>query len=305
MIYRTGSSIINFSGIEDEYDNNMSQFEENNPNELVVPNTFELISIDQNSLDLFMEYLMKVETFFNKTGLKKEYEEDSIFRRALLKFGQDNSYLLIKEGLNYSFLINTHRDYGFRRLLRDNNNGKRDLFKQFLDSVDVNQNVDQIKSQMEDLITSFTSHNENSWKYYFLTMPQILDCVEGKGNPDPSGDYVFKSTGQEGRFINMKNKNEILLCEGQSTRSMNREFYSYVLYLKAKELGYNVDYVKDFTETAEKYLSFISRNNEQINITYGKDLNSSSYMFFAKKNGTNDYMNPDLESVLNYIQNYI
>ena len=78
------SSIINFSGIEDEYDNNMSQFEANNPNELVVPNTFELISIDQNSLDLFMEYLMKVETFFNKTGLKKEYEEESIFRRALL-----------------------------------------------------------------------------------------------------------------------------------------------------------------------------------------------------------------------------
>lgn len=75
--------------------------------------------------------------------------------------------------------------------------------------------------------------------------------------------------------------------------------------VKAKELGYNVDYVKDFTETAEKYLSFISRNNEQINITYGKDLNSSSYMFFAKKNGTNDYMNPDLESVLNYIQNHI
>lgn len=298
-------SIINFSGIEDEYDNNMSQFEANNPKELVVPNNFELISIAQNRLDLFMEYLMKIETFFSKTGLKKDYEEESIFRRALLTFGQENSYLLIKEGLNYSFLNNTHRDYSFRRLLRDDNNGKRKFFKQFLDSVDVNQNVDQIKAKMEDLITSFTSHNKSSWKYYFLTMPQILDCVEGKGNPDPSGDYVFKSAGQEGRFINMKNKNEILLCEGQSTRSMNREFYSYVLYLKAKELGYNVGYVKDFTETAEKYLSFTSRNNEKISITYGKDLNSSSYMFFAKKNGINDYMNSDLESVLNYIQNHI
>lgn len=298
-------SIINFSGIEDEYDNNMSQFEANNPKELVVPNNFELISIAQNRLDLFMEYLMKIETFFSKTGLKKDYEEESIFRRALLTFGQENSYLLIKEGLNYSFLNNTHRDYSFRRLLRDDNNGKRKFFKQFLDSVDVNQNVDQIKAKMEDLITSFTSHNKSSWKYYFLTMPQILDCVEVKGNPDPSGDYVFKSAGQEGRFINMKNKNEILLCEGQSTRSMNREFYSYVLYLKAKELGYNVGYVKDFTETAEKYLSFTSRNNEKISITYGKDLNSSSYMFFAKKNGINDYMNSDLESVLNYIQNHI
>ena len=297
------SSIINFSGIEEEYDLNMNQFEATNPNEIVVPHTFNLIAINQNKLDLFMEYLMKIETFFGKTGLKREYEEQSIFRRALLTFGQDNSYLLIKEGLNYSFLNNTHRDYGFRRLLRDDNNGKREFFKQFLDSVDVNQSVDQIKNQMEDLISSFTSHNENSWKYYFLTMPQILDCVEGKGNADPSGDYVFKSAGQEGRFINMKNKNEILLCEGQSTRSMNREFYSYVLYLKAKELGYNVNYIKDFTETAEKYLVFTSRNNEQISIVYTKDSYSSTYGYVARNNGNNIYMREDIESMLSFIAN--
>ncbi|MCR4660476.1 MAG: DUF262 domain-containing protein [Clostridia bacterium] len=298
------SSIINFSGIEQEYDLNMRQFEANNPNEIVVPSTFDLIVIDQNKLELFMEYLLKIETFFNKTGLKKEYEKQSIFRRALLTFGQENSYLLIKEG-SYSFLNNTHRDYGFRRLLRDDNNGKRKFFKQFLDSIDCNQDTDKIKNQMESLISSFESQNKNSWKYYFLTMPQILDCVEGKGNADPSGDYVFKSAGQEGRFINMKNKDEILLCEGRSTRSMNREFYSYVLYLKARELGYNVNYVKDFTENNEKYLIFTSRNNEQISIVYTKDEYSPSYRYVARKDGNNIYMIEDIGSMLSFIKDNI
>lgn len=49
----------------------MKQFEENNPNKIVVPNTYNLITINQNKLDLFKEYLEKIVTFFDETGLKR------------------------------------------------------------------------------------------------------------------------------------------------------------------------------------------------------------------------------------------
>ena len=56
----------------------------------------------------------------------------------------------------------------------------------------------------------------------------ILDCVEGKGNPDPSGDYVAKSVIK--KIYKYEEQNEILYVKVKFTRSMNREFYSYVLY---------------------------------------------------------------------------
>lgn len=291
------SSIINFSGIEQEYDINMKEYQKSNPNALCVSNEQSLL---KNITDptLFVEYLIKIETFFDKNGLKIEFENNSIFRRALLTFGGNDSYLLIKEGQNYSFLNNTHRDYSFRRLLRDNNNGKRIFFKQLLDSIDDSQNSANIICQLEDLISYYSSHYETSWKYYFVTIPQILNSVEENGIADPNGEFVFK---ENGRFINMKSKDEILLCERQSTRSMNREFYSYVLFLKAKDRGLNVTYVKDFTETAEKYLSFKDKQNNQMSIIYAKDSIDNKYKYLVRKDGNIILREKDIEYILNYI----
>ena len=49
-------------------------------------------------------------------------------------------------------------------------------------------------------------------------------------------------------------------------------------YIESKRTRYNVSYVKTLLKQL-KVLIFYFENNEQINIIYGKDLNSSSYMF--------------------------
>ncbi|HHX70242.1 MAG TPA: DUF262 domain-containing protein [Gallicola sp.] len=296
------SSIINFSGIEDIYDSNMDAFLKENPDELVIPNDYNLL--DKVDIKKFNEYLYKITTFFDKDGLKVEYEKNSIFRRALLTFGDDDSYLLKNTAQNYSFLNNTHRDYGFRRLLRDSNDGKRIYFKMFLDSIYYEMNHKEIISHLQMLIDDFAKNNPKSWKYYFLTMPDILDCVDSKskdyGKTDPSGNYVFKSDG--GRFINKKSDDEILLCEGQSTRSTNRELYSYVLYLKAKELGFDVYYHKEHTETAKKYLYFNNKDDQRVNILYDKNIEDNIYKFAIQKNGEFIERNENIRYMLNYIR---
>ena len=299
------SSIINFSGIEDDYDTNLSIFKSIHPNVSKIPNNYKILTkkITKNK---FIKYLNKINILFNKDGLKEEFEVDQIFRRALLTFGGiENSYLLIKEGQNYSFLNNSDRDYSFKRLLRDNNNEKRKYFQQVLDNISDVNDIQVIKDELNKMIDEFINNpdSKNSWKYYFVSLTEILNCIQSNGKPDPSGEFVFKNNG---RFINMKNKNEILLCEGKSTRSMNRELYTYVLYLKAKERNLNVKYVKDFTETKEKYLTFKNKDNLDIRVIFKEDKYvQGNYQFFALHYNDSKCNYSNMENILNYIEKEI
>ena len=295
------SSILNFSGIENSYDMSMDKYENKNTNQNTnsLDNDFKMIDHPNEFINNFKKYLFKCNIFFNKDGLKKVFEESSIFRRALLTFGNEDSYLLQREGNVYSFLNNKDRDYGFRRLLRDNNNGKRNYFKQLLDSISENTGISEIKNELENIIKNFCDNDKESWKYYFVSMPEILDSLENSKNTDPAGEFIFSNNG---RFINMKNSNEILLCTSKSTRSINREYYSYVLYLKAKKLNYNVYYHKDFRESSEKYLVYTNRNNKEINILYSKDYVDNNYKYLIRKNGEIINCNQDINYILDYIK---
>ena len=289
------SSILNFSGIENEYDKNMNNYE-NNKDE-VINNNFNIINNPDEYIKKFSEYLVKFKIFFDNNGLKDEFEENSIFRRALLTFGGEKSYLLIREGNAYSFLNNKHRDYGFRRLLRDDNNGKRDYFKQLLDYI---SNENNVKKELEDKIENFCKDNKTSWKYYFISMPQILNSLKSTNNNVLEEDVVFIDNG---RFINMKNSNEILLCTSKSTRSINREYYTYVLFLKARELKYKVFYHKDYRESTQKYLYYNNKENVLIDILYLLDSSDNVYKYCIRKNNEIIKRDNDINNVLEYIKN--
>lgn len=281
--------ILNFSGIEDYYDNKLN-----------INNNLQVDSI--NNIDKLMEkfkiYLQKFKIFFEQSGLKEKFEENSIFRRALLTFGGEDAYLLKREGTAYSFLNNNDRDYSFKRLLRDDNNGKRAYMKELFDNI---SSSDKAISELEGIIENYCKVNKSSWKYYFVSMPEILNSLKSGKNTNEN-DIIFFDNG---RFINMKSNNEILLCTKKSTRSTNREYYSYVLYLKAKKLNYNVFYNTDYRESSKKYVLYKNKNDDEINIWYAFDENDNCYKFEIIKNGDVLDSNTDIEYILNYIKNDI
>ena len=189
---------------------------------------------DQQFLRSFGEYSEKAASIFNDSGLNPF--DNFLFERALLSKG---NYLLSR-GRNDSFAIDSDRDIGWKRLLRDDN-AKRGYLKDLFDSI----GTSNIKSSLQQVIDT---SNVTDWRKYFIAHSEIISvCGYSK-------------------FIRFEGTNDILLLERTQTNGTHREYYSYALYITLRKMGHNVSYVPSNSVDNLKYISSI--NGHQIRISY-------------------------------------
>lgn len=298
------AALLSFSGIWEIYGDEMSKYEAQNKDSKKLPDASSILKIvetDNTILDSFKSYLKKFNLIFDKEAIKLELENDSLLRRALLTYGGADSYMLPANKPVCCFLDTTDRDTSFRRLFRGDSLRNRGYFKELLDSINADSDV---KPQLQKIIDSVTYDDGSRWKRYFIEMPKILECMyQNKNNTDPDGKYVFKNAK---RFICKRSADKILLLEKTMTTSINREYYSYVLYLKAKEKGLKVNYFTTFSEETEKYLTYTNKQDKEIQVVYKNDESNSSqgYKYMARDSGTILYKS-NLENMLDYIEQQI
>ena len=144
-------SILNFSGIDSYYSEHYACD----------------WSADANS-----EYINDVKRYthlysyvFDSNGVKKELTKDGeqLFRRALLCKGD---YLMEISSDRWSLVINAHRDYSWHRYLQDDNDGRRNYFKQLLDGY--NEESQSFSSYLKDVIQNYTCADLYDWRYLLI-----------------------------------------------------------------------------------------------------------------------------------------
>jgi len=300
---QTGA-LYEFSGLVDEYERQIAEYQDQNPNADMVEDGAEILAgIDGESeyYSIFNTYLNKFIMLFDKDGVKKEIENAALFRRALLCYGGQYSYMLPPGKARQSFLDNTDRDFGFKRLLRDDNSGKRNYLKELMDDISLDRPIEE---QLQEIIDRKTFDDTDRWKQYFVKMPEILDCVSinDESKKDPQGNWVFAIPQ---RFIRRNSADDILLLSRTQTNSINRELYSYVLFLKARKMGLKVNYKAEFTDNAEKFAYYDNKQGEQIQVVY-KNKEDVGYAYIAKKTDDTELIYYDsLEMMLDYVDKTI
>jgi len=296
---QTGS-LIAFAGITEEYERQISEYQIINPDAVYLSDDNSILAgMDSNSkyYKAFINYLEKFVMLFDNNGVRQEIEDKALFRRALLCYGGNDSYMLPPDKARQSFLDNTDRDFGFKRLLRDDNNGKRSYLKLLMDDIVINK---PICEQLQEIIDRKTFDETDRWKRYFVKMPEILDCVYStdESKADPQGKWVFTNSQ---RFIRRNSSDDILLLTRSQTNSINRELYSYVLFIKARQSGLKVYYNEDYTDNAEKYAYYDNKQGERIQIVY-KNKDGVGYCYIAKRTDDTEIIYYDsIEAILDYI----
>ncbi len=298
------SMLFSFSGLTEEYERQIAEYEEQDKDAVVLPEDAQILSgvnSESGYYASFMNYLGKFTMLFDTDGVRSEIEDKALFRRALLCYGGKYSYMLPPGKARQSFLDNTDRDYGFKRLLRDDNTGKRDYLKMLMDDIVVDRPVTE---QLQEIIDRKTFDEDDRWKQYFVKLPEILDCVytNDASKKDPQNEWVFMSTQ---KFIRRNNSDDILLLTRTQTNSINRELYSYVLFLMARKEGLKVKYHAEYTDGAEKYAYYDNKQGERILVVYKKKENVG-YVFIAKKTDNAEMFYHDtLEGMLDYVEKTI
>jgi hypothetical protein len=155
-------------------------------------------------------YSEKSFAIFSDTGLKLFPE--FIFERALLSKGD---YTLSAKS-NDSFLVNIQRDISWKRLLRDDNNGKRNYLLTLLD--DKLFNNSDIENSLKLIISSSTV---TDWRKHFIEMPQLMSYL---------GPY---------KFFRFKGPMDIQLLRGERISGAHVEYYSYAFYLRELQPNMN------------------------------------------------------------------
>lgn len=247
---------------------------------------------------LFMRSLRRLRLLFDRHGIRPELDEAALLRRALLCYGGENSYLLPVGRTRLCFLDNTDPEHGFRRLLWDGNGGRRALLMQLLDDLDEKQPA---APQLQRIISQKVFTGSERWKEYLVHMPEILSSVRlfGPDVADPMREWVFQT---EKRYIRMNHPDDILLLSRTQTSSVGREYYSYVLFLKARDLGLPVYYHADYTESSEKYAWFDSVHGVRIRILY-RNPDGSLWRFLAyPEDSSVPLFAGDLDEMLDYIR---
>ena len=245
----------------------------------------------------FQRYLRRYLLLFDRSGVRPELERESLLRRALLCYGGEDSYLLPPGKPRQCFLDNTDRDVGFRRLFRDDNSGRRAVLKQLLDDLDETQSA---APQLQEIIRRKAFRGGERWKEYLVTMPEIFNSVRSRGADaaDPMGEWVFQT---EQRFICRNHADDILLLSRSQTRSVNREYYTYVLFLKARQRGFPVFYHADYTGSAEKYAWFESDTEGRIRILY-RNPDGKGWRYMARREKDSFAVSEgNLKTMLEYI----
>lgn len=300
---QTGA-LFAFSGLTGEYERQIAAYQAGNPEaESVADGAGILAGVDGNSpyYAAFMDYLEKFTMLFDQDGVRKEVEEGALFRRALLCYGGEDSYMLPPGKARQSFLDNTDRDCSFRRLLRDDNGGRRGYLKELMDDFTIDR---PIRGQLQEIIDRKTFGSADRWKEYFIKMPEILECVytNDDSRKDPQGKWVFENPK---RFIRRNSNDDILLLTRTQTNSINRELYSYVLFLKARKQGLDVNYNEGYTDNAEKYAYYENKQGEQIQVVY-KNKEGAGCCYIARQtDGTEMIYYEELEQILDYVDKTI
>ena len=259
-------TLLDFAGITKQYEQEVFSVVGDDKEKRELPSGTQLLNtVTDNStfFTSFNDYLNKFNKIFDVNGVREEFEANSIFRRALLTFGNDSSYMLVKSSVLYSFLDNNSRDFGFKRYFRDDNNGKRRFLKELFDSLDISKDF---KTQFESIISNVKYTPDSSWKKYFIEMPEILESTS-KNKALKEDEVVFKN---QQRVICMRDKNDILLVTKSTTGSVHREYYSYVFYLKAKAAGINIQYATNYLESIEKYALYETKNKTKEKVIFSK-----------------------------------
>ena len=247
---------------------------------------------------LFLRCLRRLEMLFDRGGVRPELEVSALLRRALLCYGGQSSFLLPPGRTRQCFLDNTDSELGFRRLLWDENDGKRALLLQLLDELDETRPV---VAQLQEIISRKVFRGRERWKEYFVTMPEILSSVRLRGAEaaDPMGEWVFQT---EKRWIRMNHPDDILLLSRTQTSSVSREYYTYVLFLKARQQGLPVYYHADYTESSEKYAWIEDSHGSQIRILY-QNPDGTHWRFHAyREEDPAPVFDGSLEEMLDYIR---
>lgn len=298
------AAILAYSGIWELYEKDMTAYESKHKDEWRMPyinciiNNVEVWPEYKSSFEL---YLKKFNMIFDAETIKPEFERDSLLRRTLLTFGGEDSYLLPAGKPVCCFLDLIDRDTSFRRLFRGDSPRNRGYFKELLDAIDINSDI---AKQLQEIINAMKYDDSNKWKQYFIEMPEILECMyQNSDKTDPDGKFVFRNPK---RYICKRSSNQILLLEKTMTTSINREYYSYVLYLKAKKKGLKVGYFTTFSENTEKYMTFKNNQGKEIQVLYAKDESSSSgeYKYIARENGIILYKS-GIDNMLDYVEQSI
>lgn len=226
----------------------------------------------------FIRYLRRFRLLFDRNGVRRELEESEILRRALLCFGGENSYLLPPGRTRQCFLDNMDRDVGFRRLMRDDHDGRRETLRELMDDL---REEEPVVPQLQSIIERKTFSGTERWKEYLVSMPEILCSVRSMetSKPDPEGQWIFQS---EQRYIRRNHADDILLLSRTQTSSINREYYSYVLFLKARKRGLKVHYHADYTDSSEKYAWFINLAGEPVSVSY-RNPDQGFWRFVARR----------------------
>ena len=112
----------------------------------------------------------------------------------------------------------------------------------------------------------------------------------------------FRWTRAEKRFIRMNHPDDILLLSRTQTGSVSREYYSYVLFLKARKRGLPVFYHADYTESSEKYAWFEDSNGARIRILYRNPDGTRWRCLAYREEDSSSVFDGSLEEMLDYIR---
>ena len=192
----------------------------------------------------FVRYFNKAKAIFGDKGLKID---NDLWRRALLCKGD----FLLRTSRNLSFLIDSHRDVSWKRLLRDDSK-KRDYVKELLDDIDEKN----LEASLQKIIDN---SNITDWRRYFIKIPAVM-----------------QGCGQR-RFIRKEDDNNILLLNSSTTSGYCKEYYTYALYCDLAKNNKGLQYIEARGVDYDKYIS-IYKNNVNIQITYELVGNGWSYV---------------------------
>ena len=193
-------SILNFSGIENYYDENGRRCDWN----------FEENDTYINSIRKYSDLYPFV---FDENGLRPEIDgKKQLFRRALLAQGD---YLIGISSNRWSLLINAHRDYSWHRYLQDNHEDRRSYFQQLLDGF---QKGTSFESYLDDVIKKYTTTDSYDWRNPLIKEERIWE--------DFGNDYLL-------RFEN--NDNDIYILSTKTMGGWHTELRSRYLFYKLLE----------------------------------------------------------------------
>lgn len=180
--------LLSFAGIESHYDNakSFSWTEEE----------------ESQFFESFCDFGAKACAIWGNSGLKPISE--FLWERALISKG---NYLL-SSGANVSFLINHDRDISWKRLLREDNEGKRAFVRELFADSDFDQN--KLQKSLSKIIAK---SRVNDWRRFFVLLPQTLQSLGEK------------------RFIRWLGEgNTILLLKKSQRNGYHKEYYSFAYY---------------------------------------------------------------------------